>query len=420
MAANDLDRSDRISGAGGDEEPTRGPNAVRSTPDDRQRPYASWSSLVLRASSFGVSAAAVAAGFAVALLLIAVNGAKPADALEAMVDGAIGSPSSVAGLVAKAIPLGLVALGWMVAAQASRVNIGLEGQMIAGGAASAAVGLSLTGLPTWIHLPVAVLAGAISGGLYAAIAALLWQRRGVNEIFSALMLNLIAIEAAAWLVRGPLSDGGAAFARSAELPPESRWGRVVGAYVVSWDWVILVLAVVAVGIVLPRTVGGFRLRLVGANPEAARFAGIDAQRVSVLAFVASGSLAGLAGSSTILAGETYRMSDGFSADYGYVGIVVALVAGNAPLVVVPSALFFASLRQGGGLLEVRVGVQLSIVTVTTGLVIILLAAASRPADRLRARRLANEAASPPRRRADKPAPDSSVGRSATGAIDDTV
>ncbi len=349
-------------------------------------------SLIMRTTSFGVSMGAIVAGFAVALVMISITGASPGESIEALVDGAVGSPSSIASLLSKTVPLGLVALGWIVAAQAKRVNIGLEGQMIVGGATSAAVGLQLSGLPIWVHLPLAVLAGAVGGGAYAAIAALLWQRRGVNEIFSALMLNLIAVQAVAWVIRGPLAEGGASFARTAELPETGRWGRVVGNYVFSWDWVVLVAAVILVGIVLPRTAAGFRLRLVGANPEAATFAGVRTARVSVMAFVASGALAGLAGSSMILAGETYRMTDGFAAEYGYVGIVVALVAGNAALAVIPAALFFSFLRQGGGLLEARVGVPLSIVTITTGTVIVLLASASQPIERLRSRRLATEAA----------------------------
>ena len=349
-------------------------------------------SLIMRTTSFGVSMGAIVAGFAVALVMISITGASPGESIEALVDGAVGSPSSIASLLSKTVPLGLVALGWIVAAQAKRVNIGLEGQMIVGGATSAAVGLQLSGLPIWVHLPLAVLAGAVGGGAYAAIAALLWQRRGVNEIFSALMLNLIAVQAVAWVIRGPLAEGGASFARTAELPESGRWGRVVGNYVFSWDWVVLVAAVILVGIVLPRTAAGFRLRLVGANPEAATFAGVRTARVSVMAFVASGALAGLAGSSMILAGETYRMTDGFAAEYGYVGIVVALVAGNAALAVIPAALFFSFLRQGGGLLEARVGVPLSIVTITTGTVIVLLASASQPIERLRSRRLATEAA----------------------------
>ncbi|MCU1497179.1 MAG: simple sugar transport system permease protein [Acidimicrobiales bacterium] len=359
--------------------------------DDRARPL-SWRDVATRGVGAGMPVAAIGVAVGVSLVLVVISGASPGSAVSALVDGAVGTPASTSGSLAKTVPLGLAALGWIVAWQARRINIGLEGQMLLGGAASALVGVELAGLPTAVHLPLAVAAGAVAGGLWAGIAAVLWLRRGVNEIFSTLMLNLAAVQVVEWLIRGPMAEGNASFARTPEILPTARWGRVVGSYVFSWDWVVLVAAVVVVGLVLPRTTAGYRLRLVGANPEAATYAGVRSARMSVLAMVASGSLAGLAGSSMILAGETYRMTDHFSGGYGYLAIVVALVAGNNPLAVLPSAFLFGALRQGGGMLEARAGVPNSIVSVTTGLIIVLLAAAAHPADRLRTRMAATRPA----------------------------
>jgi simple sugar transport system permease protein len=140
--------------------------------------------------------------------------------------------------------------------------------------------------------------------------------------------------------------------------------------------------VLIVWFVLQRTAFGFELRLTGANEEAARHAGIGTVRVTVLAFLASGALAGLAGSSLILAGESGSMADNFSAGYGFAGIVVALLARNSPLGVVPAALLFAFLRQGGGLMEARVGISSAVVGITQGLVILLVASASFLFERL--------------------------------------
>ena len=345
------------------------------------------------ALSMGVSAAAVALALGVSLLVVAASGADPGESIGALIDGAMGSQAATTASLAKAVPLGLAALGWIVAWQARRLNIGLEGQMLLGGAASAFIGTQLSELPTFVHLPLAVAAGAVGGALWAGIAAVLWVKRGVNEIFSTLMLNLVALQVVEWLIRGPLAEGASAsFARTAAMSESARWGRVVGSYVLSWDWVVLVGAVIVVGFVLPRTVAGYRLRLVGANPEAATFAGIKAQRTAALALVGSGALAGLAGSSLILAGETYRMTDGFAGGGGYLAIVVALVAANAPLGVLPAAVFFGALRQGGGLLEARAGVPSPIINVVTGLIIVFLAAAARPTQRLRTRAAARSRA----------------------------
>jgi simple sugar transport system permease protein len=121
----------------------------------------------------------------------------------------------------------------------------------------------------------------------------------------------------------------------------------------------VLLAVLGTGFLLGRTVLGLRIRLTGANEPAARHAGIDTVRICAIALLASGALAGIAGSSLVLASETHSLSDGISASFGFEGIVVALLARNSPLGVIPAALVFAVFRQSGGLLEARLGIARS-------------------------------------------------------------
>jgi ABC-type uncharacterized transport system permease subunit len=149
-----------------------------------------------------------------------------------------------------------------------------------------------------------------------------------------------------------------------------------------YDLILALLLVVVVSFVLRRTTFGFRLRFTGANEEAARRAGIRTTFTTVLAFAVSGALAGLAGCSLILSSETGTLTDNFSAGYGFAGIVVALLARNKPAGVVPAALLLASLRQGGGLMEASVGVPASLVLITQGLVILLVAATAFVVERL--------------------------------------
>ena len=334
---------------------------------------------------------AVVVGLALSLLIVVLQGHSATDAMVAVWDGAWGNERVTATTISRAIPLALCGLAWIVASSTARLNIGVEGQILIGGAFATAVGVHFAGLPIGVHLPLAVLAGAIGGAFWAGIAAMLWLRRGVSEIFSTLLLNLVAVQIIAWLVReGPLSDGGRAFARSHEITPTARWPRLFDNYVLSWDFVIAIVAVLIIGVLLPRTALGLKLRFVGANPEAARFGGVSVGLLSGGALAASGALGGLAGSSVILASETYRMHDYFSANYGFLGIVVALVARNQPLFVVPSAMFFAFLLQGSALLQARVGVPDALVTITTGLVIITTAASSFLVDQLRNRRVDTE------------------------------
>lgn len=328
----------------------------------------------------GVNLAALALAAVLSMGVIAFAGSDPIEALRAVWDGAFGGRPQVAGTLSKMIPLLLVALGWIVAYRARRVSIGFEGQILIGGACATAVGLEVD-LPVALHLAVAVIAGVAGGLVWAGIAAALWATRGVNEIISTLLLNLIAIEIISWLVRGPLQEPTGTFPRSGAIAPDARWPKLLERTGLTWD---LVLALAMVGVVwflLRRTTFGYRLTFTGANEPAARQGGVDTKRVTVFALCGSGALAGLAGASLILGGESTSMSDNFSANFGFEGIVVALLARNNPVACIPAALLFAVLRQGGGLMEARVGVPSSVTLVTQGLVILLVAGAGFLLDR---------------------------------------
>ena len=332
---------------------------------------------VLRATtSLAISIVIAAVAIGVSLGVIWLAHGPPGGALSALWDGAFGSPDQIEGTVVKMIPLCLIALGWIVAFSALRINVGFEGQILVGGVVSAVIALEVHGLPHFVHLPLAI-AGAIAGGAaFAALPAWLWARRHVNEIITTLLLNFVAIQLVSWLVRGPLQEPTHSRAETGQFPASARWPHVSGQPTLTWDFLYIPFLVLVVAIVLARTSFGFRLRLTGANQEAARHAGIRTVRMGVYALVLSGALAGLAGSSLILSSENGAMTDNFSANYGFDGIVTALLARNSPIGVVPAALLFAALRQGGGLMEARIGVSSSLVLVTQGIVIVLLAGSS--------------------------------------------
>jgi len=322
-----------------------------------------------------INLAALIGALAVSMLLIALSGADPAEAIRALWDGAFSGRAQIAGTLFKMIPLLLVALGWIVAYSARRVSIGFEGQILIGGVFGTWVGVTLS-LPAGLHLALAVVAGVVGGALWVGIAAWLWARRNVNEIISTLLLNLIAIEIVSWLVRGPLQEVSGTFPRSKPILETARWPLLLSRSALTTDFLLALVMVLVIGFVMRRTTFGYQLRFTGANEEAARHGGIHTIRVNVLALIASGALAGLAGASLILGGESRSMSDNFSANYGFEGIVVALLARNNPYATVPAALLFAALRQGRGLMEARVGVPSSIVLITQGLVILLIAGVS--------------------------------------------
>lgn len=346
-----------------------------------------------------LSTATAALAFAVAMLIVAITGKDPGAAVEALWDGAFGSTSQIASTVNAMVPLVLVALGWIFAFRGKRVNVGLEGQMLIGGAAAAAVALKLGGLPLALHLPLAVLAGLLGGALYAAIAAWMWARRGVNEIVSTLMLNLIAVQAISWLVRGPLQISGVDLAQTEPFPDSARWPQIIVNTALSWDVLLPLAALGVTAFVLTRTTFGFRLRLTGANEEAAEHAGVNVRRIGVTALAISGALAGLAGSSVLIGGQTGTMTDGFAGGIGFEGIAVALLARNSPIGVAPAALLFAVLEQGGGLMEARLGIPSNLILITQGTVIVLVAGG---AFLLRRRRVAR--VSTPEEQGASPAP----------------
>ncbi len=315
----------------------------------------------------------VVAALLVAAVVLAVAGAPPVEALNALLSGSLGGRIQLARTLSFLLPLVLIALAWIIAFTTKRINLGLEGQIIVGGIVATLVGLHLSGLPTGVHIVLGMAAGGASGALYAGIAAWFWAKRDVNEIISTLMLTLIAAETLGWLVRGPMQEPGVVFPRSSEVAETAQWGPIVANSALTWDILLVPVAVVAVAFVQSRTTFGLTLRITGANPTAARRVGINTVRINALALLLSGAVAGVVGASLILGGETARMGDGFSAGFGFEGIVVALVARNHPLGAVPAALLFAILDSGSGLMETRVGVPSELVYVTQGLVILFVA-----------------------------------------------
>jgi general nucleoside transport system permease protein len=331
---------------------------------------------------------AAALGLAVGLLIVALSGESAGEAADAFLEGAFGSSAATEATLNVMVPLVLVGLAWIVASSAHQINLGLEGQIIMGGIFATLAGTEITGLPGAIHLPLALAAGAVGGGLYAAIPALLSVYRNVSELLSTFMLNFVAILAVAWLVRGPMQDPTSSFVlQSSPVDLSATWPRV-GTSQLSWDVILVPIGVAVLAFVLARTTLGFRLSLLGANPDAAKEAGVAAVRLGAGALVVSGGIAGVVGASLILASTGGVLTDGFSNNYGFIGIAVALLARNSALGCVAAALLFAGLQQGGGLVETRIGVSSSLVEVTQGVVIVIIAGSALFLGRLWPRRVA--------------------------------
>jgi general nucleoside transport system permease protein len=331
--------------------------------------------------AFGRRAALVAAAGALAVALLAVlvsaGGYDAATALAAMWRGAFGSADAVlSGTLVRATPLMLAGLAVTLAFRAGVLNIGAEGQLLAGAAVATAAAMVMPG-PFPLPLVAALAGGMVGGASVAGIAAWLRARFGVLDVISTLMLNAVVQYLVAWLVRGPLQEPTHIYPQSATLSLAARLPVLVPGTRLHLG---VLLAVVLAGVGswwLARTAAGFRLRATGMSPGAAASAGgIRVGRVTALAFVGSGALAGLAGAVEIT-GVTYALYENLSPGYGFTAIAVALLAGLEPAVVVATGLVFGALEAGATAMQRDAGVPSVIVAVVEAGVILALVVADR-------------------------------------------
>jgi simple sugar transport system permease protein len=318
--------------------------------------------------------AALAVG-AVMLLFLKVN---PIEAYAALWDGAFGSTNAFAETLVKATPLLLVALGICISFRGDVINIGGEGQMIIGAILATWVGLNFTGLPGWLTIAIAMLAGFLGGAIWGGIPGVLKAYFRVNEILSTVMMNAIAVQLMNFLLRGPMIDPAQAqlasqIPQTARLDELFRLPRLAPTRLHLGALIAVILALL-VYILLWRTTLGYRIRAVGQNPHASRYAGIKVQRYMVLALLLSGAFAGLAGATQVF-GVNYRMitdgsASGFTGSAGFNGIVAALFGQLHPLWSIPASILFGALLVGANKMQRIVQVPSALITALNGLVVV--------------------------------------------------
>ncbi len=349
---------------------------------------------------------AVVAALLVGAISLLLLGADPIEAYKAMFSGAFANKNGLADTLVKATPLLLVGLGIVIAFRASVINIGAEGQLIVGALLSTYLAVELGEvLPSYIVILICLVMGALAGAIWAGIPGVLKAYLNVNEILSTIMMNSIAIQVGFFLLRGPMIDpaelaAGTNIPHSARIPKivdlprftdiakslgftESAkklemtgfsaeiYGLLVEPTRFHIGFIFAIIMAIVVYILLWRTTIGYRIRAVGLNPHAARYAGINVPGYMILSMSLSGAFAGLAGAVEIV-GLHHRMFEplAVSAGYGFSGIVVALFGKLHPLGAIPSAVLFGGLLVGGDKMQRAVQVPQVLITALMGVIIL--------------------------------------------------
>lgn len=300
-------------------------------------------------------------------------GSTVGDAYASLFEGSLGGPRAWSETLVAATPLILTGLAFALPFRALLINIGGEGQFIAGAIAGSLVGFGITGLPMLVHLPLILIAGAIGGGIFGWIPGILKARTGAHEVIVTIMLNNIGLLLLGWMLttdfvqnpgrNDPISK---ALASSAQLP-------VLGFRLHAGLFVALAAAA-ACWWLIERSTYGFEVKAVGYNPRAAQFAGMRPTRMYWSILMIGGAMAGLGGILTISGLDPHRLTGGFSAGLGFDGITVALLGRSSPVGIVAAAILFGALEAGGLQMQADTQTSLDLVTVVQAMVVIFIAA----------------------------------------------
>lgn len=324
-----------------------------------------------------LAAIVVAAIGATAALLLLVGGFPIEGGLVALWTGSFGSwYAFTSATLVRAVPLLLTGCAVALAFRAGVLNIGAEGQLLIGAAATTAAALAIpAGVGPTMGIMMALLAAAVGGASLAGAAALLRTRYGVLEVISTIMLNFVAQHVVSYLVRGPLQEPTHVYPQSAGISETLHLPRIPGAGRLHAGLLVGVVLTGAVGWTLRYMAAGFRVVAVGESASAAASAGgIDVRRTTTRVFLLSGGLAGLAGGVEVL-GVTFALYENISPGYGYTAIAVALLARLDPWRVVATAVLFGALEAGAGAMQRDAGVPSTLVSVIEAALILAVVAA---------------------------------------------
>ncbi|MDD2426625.1 MAG: ABC transporter permease [Eubacteriales bacterium] len=311
------------------------------------------------------------------VVILLTSSTSPLEAYGYMFKGAFGSTAAWQDTIIKAIPFVFTALSFSVARRCGIINLGAEGQFIMGALFSTIVAVQLpllVDIPRLIHLPLTLLAGFLGGALYGLLVAVLKVQFGASELITTIMLNYVANYIVSYAVNGPLMEPGqSSYPQSAPIPETAALNRIFADYRLHTGLIILILCLVFYYFYQWKTTKGFEARIVGFNPSAGEYAGINIKAATLRSLFIAGGLAGLGGCVEMLAVQKRLMMTSFSVSYGFTGIAVALLGSLNPIGILISGILFGGLSAGSLSMEVVTDVRSSVALIIQAFVILFIA-----------------------------------------------
>ena len=306
--------------------------------------------------------------FLVGSLVILLIGESPLNTFKLMFTGAFGSSVNITNTLLKTTTLSLSGLSYAFAYRCGLINIGAEGQMYMGALGATVVILFMPG-PAWLVVLVSLIVGFICGGLWGLLVGFLKVKFGANEVITTVMLNYVAAYIVQWMVCNPIQDPNSSAAQTIMFDKKYWLPSIIPGTKLHIGFVIMILCLVFFGIFLWKTTPGFAMRIVGQNNKAAAYAGIDVNKNALMAMFMAGGFAGLGGAVEVL-GVQHRLLKGMASNFGFDGIAIALLGGNAPFGMFLAGILMGALKNGGTAMQMFSKVPTSVADLIRALVIV--------------------------------------------------
>lgn len=308
-------------------------------------------------------------------VIIIFSGVNPLEAYSALLVGSLGSPRAFANVLVRASPMLLAGVGVAVGIKAKVFNIGAEGYMYMGAIGAALVAIPRLPVPPLVHVLLSFLAAMALASLWGLIPAFLRAYRGVNEVVTTIMFNYVAIYFVSWMVHEPqpMAEPDSFFPMSRLIAPTAKLPILLKGSSLHPGFIFGLLACISFYLIIRYTTFGFRTRMLGVNPNAGRYAGMNVKRQILIVLVVGATMGGAAGAFEILGLKTRVYMD-FVSGVGYEAVAAALLANGNPLGVIASALFFSSLKAGSATMSIQTGVGAPVTVVIEALCVIFVIA----------------------------------------------